>query len=737
MLLGEDSLFNDSLENSTVHEKIIRATLTDPGAEKTPADVGEHCLDDSLDFDATQLPFDETNPGLPITFCSSSSNEDRGAVKSSSLTAGFQMAENIPLSSSSMYDDGLASGVSAVEGDVTKVKANAVDEHSQQGLYNQQMDKNTSSTAGDTSTKSSPTSIASTASVTSDTVSKSKVVPSFGQRKNKKNVSPTAKMDTLTEKKTREEVAPTAKTGTCTNAVKEVAPTPKTGANTIPAMSHKNASEDAEPYDMPEIPSTTRDGCEMNDISGSDEKENREEDQCVPEGAGKGDKPQKPQFTSALKKSSKNQSKNSTSEEDANTTQIEKELSNKSEIGKKKKKLTVRGQKQQVREEKRKEAERKKLEREQKKREAEEKKAEKERLKKERQLELERKKAEREQKKIEQALKKADRLNKKDETLNSKKKTKKIEKADGITARGDEKQTAPSGSDLEQEVPVRVECEAVQRNTSIATSEDKISSGNAQVCGVTQPKENVFLPDDSCQPQSSNDLGMDAAKNSERPHVDCSDGSPVCANEPTTATLPLENADVAECDVAIENVEQERVGVESEEESSDDRKLNPVGQEADKQNEMPMQESKPKIKIVFGPSGHAKKANCMQDVGDALKTKTLAKVSITKINKPKKDPTNSKLAGVSGTGLAKREPLTKSRNTDSKTAKSKRKKPSCREEDGTEPEPKRSKPTNYTGPVWVQCERVSCKKWRQLRDCSDPLSLPGSWNCSMNTGSYM
>ena len=40
------------------------------------------------------------------------------------------------------------------------------------------------------------------------------------------------------------------------------------------------------------------------------------------------------------------------------------------------------------------------------------------------------------------------------------------------------------------------------------------------------------------------------------------------------------------------------------------------------------------------------------------------------------------------------------------------------------------------GPVWVQCEKASCQKWRKLRDCSDPLSLPDSWTCSMNTGRH-
>ena len=55
------------------------------------------------------------------------------------------------------------------------------------------------------------------------------------------------------------------------------------------------------------------------------------------------------------------------------------------------------------------------------------------------------------------------------------------------------------------------------------------------------------------------------------------------------------------------------------------------------------------------------------------------------------------------------------------------------------PEPKkpRSKPSNYYGPVWVQCEKPDCQKWRQLKDCLDPSEIPERWTCSMNTGVYV
>ncbi len=42
----------------------------------------------------------------------------------------------------------------------------------------------------------------------------------------------------------------------------------------------------------------------------------------------------------------------------------------------------------------------------------------------------------------------------------------------------------------------------------------------------------------------------------------------------------------------------------------------------------------------------------------------------------------------------------------------------------------RSKPANYSGPVWVQCD--DCDKWRALSSVRDPSLVPESWVCSMN-----
>ena len=67
------------------------------------------------------------------------------------------------------------------------------------------------------------------------------------------------------------------------------------------------------------------------------------------------------------------------------------------------------------------------------------------------------------------------------------------------------------------------------------------------------------------------------------------------------------------------------------------------------------------------------------------------------------------------------------RGNSSKTTKRKAELPQA-----SEPESKRSKPANYSGPVWVQCDNVDCQKWRNLKSISDPSQLPDNWTCSMS-----
>ena len=52
-----------------------------------------------------------------------------------------------------------------------------------------------------------------------------------------------------------------------------------------------------------------------------------------------------------------------------------------------------------------------------------------------------------------------------------------------------------------------------------------------------------------------------------------------------------------------------------------------------------------------------------------------------------------------------------------------------------EQQAKRSRPTNFSGPVWVQCENIGCQKWRKLKSCQDPSQVSEDWMCSMNDDS--
>lgn len=45
--------------------------------------------------------------------------------------------------------------------------------------------------------------------------------------------------------------------------------------------------------------------------------------------------------------------------------------------------------------------------------------------------------------------------------------------------------------------------------------------------------------------------------------------------------------------------------------------------------------------------------------------------------------------------------------------------------------PKKSVPPS---PIWVQCDRPGCLKWRLLRNQTDACDLPAKWYCSMNEG---
>lgn len=684
-LLGEESLFNDSLDDVHVHEKAIRAALTD--MEKTADNEREHSLEDSLDYDMTQLhvPFDDVDndSGLNTNLIGRGSGNQGDVVNSKSMS-GFQVAVQIPVSLT--CDDGGTSEVTdskSNEMEVRKVKDTTEDHHEKIPHDQRQMEKSTHTSSATSTVRNSLNAACSDSSVSKSL----KLVPSFGRRKNKTALSPPTQVDTKEERDKKT--------------------------------------------------SSVAGGCQATEKEDTSSEETLQEgDQCVPETTVSVENPSN---TFAGNYTGKNKQNATSGEREQNMKELGQNIPSTSAISKKEKKLTAKQeQKKQEKEEKRREAERKKLEREKKKKIAEERKAEKERLKKEHQLELERKRAEREQKKIQQVLKKAEC---KDGKQSSKKTAKKANKENGglngeIIAESAPVSQSKSKGDTTPHSMSATKLDIEMEDTVQSNGNKNIDESMQTECGgVTRPEENASLPDTSKSLQPCcESLGMNRAER---------EGE----KEQSTADLPLESADMGEgCSMAREDLGEVEQREGNGEALDDDREPASHDKENDGQNAQEIKPQSEKIKIVFGPTSKntqkktdSLRANSLTDGGDVSKPKTAVNIGIMKSTpkavfaaKPKKTP-----GKTPGSAAAKKKLVSKgtsSTTSNPKATKSKQMKRACPQDSDVKPESKRSKPANYTGPVWVQCERPSCKKWRQLRDCTDPLSLPESWNCTMNTG---
>ena len=752
MLLGENSLFNDSLED-IVHDKAIRAAFTEPGAQEAPGEE-ERDLNDSLDFDATQLPF-EAELATPCMLGSHGNSQPKEPIFQK---AEFQVAINVPVFSPGDKNTSKkeimvseADTTPCVEAEMQK-KIDLTDEIRSQDEQSKGTTSN--SPSRDSAAKSSPVATPSD----SDVVSKpTKVVPSFGQKK-KVLVSPTVAQSSNAAQNSNKKLD----NGTLAQEKSQAVPTPTEAEHN---------------------------------------KENCDEDQCVPGKETKTEATQKPKFSASKSKSLSKSAGSSEEDIIPSTTAAHREPLGKAEkkpsktsefvMADKEKKKAELELKKQEREEKKKEAEKKKeQEREQKKRETEEKKAEKERVKRERQLEVERKKAERE-------LKKTERANNREGKQVKGKSSKKAECSEGLddtkgkdsgskstssdtvaqSTEQDEEQTAAMKQDSLQpkeqgDLQPKREEEAENDGSSAATvnTRDHDSADDAVEGGVTRPEENAALPNASCDPESTGaELEFDTARKLDPDESDsnkCASGTaetgglPESSEEPTEgAKLPSESGDVGACDVAIENLDERRGRQNPEEKSVDGGEFD-QGDE-DRTSHTAEQVSKgqgEKIKIVFGASTNTQKKSSVianEKPAKALKVKTVGVDDERSKSEKAPTSTKSKTGGQAKQGVKKTVKKPKVPQTESKTAaasnsksvksKQKKKRTHSNKDSGgnsggdasdvdAEPDSKRSKPTNYTGPVWVQCERSGCQKWRQLRDCSDPLSLPHSWNCSMNTG---
>ena len=704
LILGETesgSLFNDSLDSDHNSHQVVEKS-TNRGSATVPSSDQEPCnLDDSLNFDDTQLPYSESNAEVAISTPLSCSTVSDGKA------GGFVLAKNITVSEESAVKE-------------ENEKENA-------------LQPNTEVDASDTK-KSTSVSSRGRASATEKA---SRVVPSFGRRKNKSQVSPEAvKRDQKSsDKKTASDSrVPTdhqcndeeslredqcvPQTNDTTEQQPQIKPQFGTSSSKVKPAVKKSASSSSrerknKSKTLPNITSTDgEDKCmATNTTAGGGNDDHTKTETATTAGSDKG---------IVLPKSEKREKKSADQE-----------------------------QKKQEREEKRREAERKKLEREQKKREAEAKKAERERLKRERQLELEKKKAEREQKKIEQALKKAQRM------------ATKTEQGKASRERINNKDKSKVSNGAKDSHSLELQSEKEEREMERETKQEKVAEGDegaspsrANVVGVTEPDESASLP--ITPNPTSHNTATDLEPGSVAEGNGLSSSMDEMEPQKSAAMLPQHAADEGVCDTKNErdkhcdsenepkrliedarlpSTEKQNEAVLRERNTADQSTPSYKKENCGKENIKPMEEatsandscsvSVEKLKIVFGKSGKGAKKGSNGAGSSSGTNRDLAKKGMSKkayttasVRKQKVSSGDGRIASTSSSTKSKKRVCT-------------------REEGGSsdgERERKCSRVSNSVGPVWVQCDRASCQKWRKLRDCSDPLSLPDSWTCSINTG---
>ena len=718
LLLEEGvSLFNDSLDNDDTHNNAAAKAIAAAATECDPTEERQD-LNDSLGFDETQLQsFDESNKADPLQLLS-----DGGDPITDVATmpkGGFELAKNIAISCSSTEDN------KSIESE-----------------ENQEIEFHTACGGNNTLPVDSRVKTSSTAASTKGSLTRktSKVVPNFGRKKTNTDASPNAKKTGAKSSNKANAVVPVD--DQLPNEGEEVNESGVKSGDGDQCVPQDTAGED-QPQLKPQFGagSTSKHAVKKSTSGTKDKKKtatpkNKSTTTKAPLTGGKGDQSRQtrndehhPNSTNTSGSADNNMADGGVP---VNTTATEQTVAQQPET--REEKQAEQEQKKCDREEKRRETERKKLEREEKKRETEAKKAEKERLKREKQLELEKKKAEREQKKIEQALKKAERMANKEkqggERTNKKSKD---------TSAKSETQVAKETKvdQNEQEEPADTTGDVVE-DDQVDTSSRK--SGRVAVVGVTQPEESASLPTDTNTNSQPTLPGVGYGINTtdlEEP-------------QESTAILPEDTAEEAACDVnsdrdggvsddsgdqgnrALGGEEDSQASENQEKSVLRERNLAEQSTPKHKQERVDKENSEPqtdtpapynscsvnveKLKIVFGKSRKV-------DKKDSVKaTRPEAKRGSTE--------NDASADTAASAGNQKKKPQAK--------ASKPKKRARAREEKGNgsgEREDKKcSKQSNYVGPVWVQCEKVSCQKWRKLRECSDPLSLPDSWTCSMNTG---
>ena len=400
---------------------------------------------------------------------------------------------------------------------------------------------------------------------------------------------------------------------------------------------------------------------------------------------------------------------------------------------------------------KKQEKENKKLEKEQKKLEQEQRKAEKERLKEEKRLEQERKKAEREQKKMEKDLKKLEREQKKAQKQQKPPK-KKIPEKDGGAQASSNSEAQHNGS-CEQETAEKVS------ETSLMAESDKTgdkASAVSNCCGTsasesTDDSNKLQDTDSTSPPEATSTASTDAPET--MPPPTCNPNAPEgTATEASSSENVVDN-----CDKEMpETMKPRETKLSSPGETSAD---NPGDSVVTKELDVSATTDSFNCNEVSGKQPSEKSNNVMlQDTSGSAKDDTNTPKEMVATKDPQKQQASSKVKKNQANKSARQQDSASSQTQNKKKTKSaktqndkkvsssagsrKRKATTTgftSESEIEPPEPKkpRSKPSNYYGPVWVQCEKPDCQKWRQLKDCLDPSEIPERWTCSMNTGVYV
>ena len=550
----------------------------------------------------------------------------------------------------------------------------------------------------------------------------SKVVPSFGKKK-KGFMPPTVKAP---------DPAISSSSATATK------PAPKTKKS---SSTNKTKGQDCE-------------GAKLDEKSSVDKnQQNQKKEYCS--GANKENSPnqddtQEPKFsTPKLADTSVTTTDNKaggTAKVPANVTKAEKTKATVKKPPQGKKENDV---KKQEKEKKKLEKEQKKLEKEQKKLEQEQKKAEKERLKEEKRLEQERKKAEREQKKIEKDQKKLEREQKKAQKQQKPQKKKTPGKDSG----------AQASSNSEAQHSGSCEQDAVEKKseTNLMAASDKTEDKASVVsnCGGTNASESVdnsnkLLDTDSTSPsETTSAASTDVADIT--PPSECKPNEDT-ATETSSSEKVQDNSDREMPETMKPRETNLSSPVETSAEDPGDSVVtkqpdvsattNSFNQtNSDVVSNKQLSEKSNMLQVTSGSDKENK--NTPQKMATPLKDpqkQPISKAKKNQVNKSarKQESTNSQTQNKKKTKSVK----TQNNKKVSSSAGSRKRKTvetqSTSESEFEPPEPKkpRSKPSNYYGPVWVQCEKPDCQKWRQLKDCLDPSEIPDKWTCSMNTGAY-